>query len=191
MQEEPARLFYVRVSLNFSDKLIIPTTNAFLDSFPHPPFFKDGALAIALFKALEPITDVADVDQAFLKERVALDHVPGGTGIEQPLSGLVTDDDAVRQIAILATIGNAFLDIDGGELERTDGGVVVVVAVVLVVVAIVVPVAHKMIAVVSIAAILPRASRPQNLVFRRNPGELALEAFVVCVKIGRGLFEVV
>lgn len=83
-----------------SYQFIAPASNAFLDRFSYSAFFEDRTLAVASDKALQPLADISDVDQALLEQLVVLDHVPGRPGIEESLTRLFAHDDPMGDFVL-------------------------------------------------------------------------------------------
>ena len=75
-----------------SNQLVTSAGHTCLNCLVNRPFLENGPLAVTLGLALEPVTDIPNVDPALFEQLVVDDEVPGRTCCIQSLSVLTLND---------------------------------------------------------------------------------------------------
>lgn len=74
---------------------LIAISNTLLDSLQDLSLLESRTLSIALSQALEPLSDVADIDLSTFEQLVALNQVPRCASVKKSLTGNRAHRDAV------------------------------------------------------------------------------------------------
>lgn len=103
-----------------SKQIVSSTGDALFDGHEDGPLREDGSLAVTAGDVLKSFADIADVDEALLKELMGDDEVPSGSGSHKTFA-VVRGNDTVGGGLVGMVLKDVGIEFGGVETHRACG----------------------------------------------------------------------